>query len=135
MTTLPTGGINLSQNVEYRQFPSLTWHINKETNRINGEADRLDAVRQAVEIILNTERFRWQIYRPYSGVSWLDLLGQDPGFVGAELPRRIRDALTVDDRITGISSFSYMVDGDGMTVSFSVNSVYGSTGRIEVTLT
>lgn len=135
MAVLPIGGVTLSQGVRYRQQPSLTWKINKGTNRIEGNTDRLDAVRQAAEIILNTERFRWQIYRPYSGVSWMDLIGQESGFVGAELPRRIRDALTVDDRIIGISGFSYSANGNVMTVSFSVDSVYGSTGIMEVSLT
>lgn len=128
MATLPaTGSVDIAQGVEYRQLPSLTWGIDKETNRIYGTADRLEAVQQAVEIILNTERFRWQIYRPYSGVRLLDLVGQDPGFVGMELQRRIREALSMDDRVQSISDFSYTVNGDSMEVSFRVHTVYGVT--------
>mgnify|MGYP000538551263 CR=1 FL=1 len=33
------------------------------------------------KVILNVERFRWQIYRPYSGMEWSGLIGQDPGYV------------------------------------------------------
>ena len=93
------------------------------------------AVRQAVEIILNVERFRLQIYRPYSGMEWDGLIGQDPGYVGAELQRRVIDALTVDDRVTGISNYEYTVDGNSLHATFTVNTVYGSFDESqEVTL-
>ena len=45
----------------------------------------LAAVRQAVEIILSVERFRWQVYRPYSGMQWEGLIGQDPGVCGVRI--------------------------------------------------
>ena len=103
MATLPEGNGVISAGVEYRQLPSLTWSINKETNRIEGYADRLTAVAQAAEIIINTERFEWQIYRAFSGVRLDDLLGLESDFVAAELQRRIREALSMDNRISGIS--------------------------------
>lgn len=134
MATLPTGGIGLSDGVEYRQFPSRTWSINKETNRIDGYADRLSSVQQAAEIILNTTRFRWQIYKSFSGVRLHDLLGLESDFVGAELQRRIREALSMDDRIQGISNFSFSMDGDKMLANFRVNTVYGVTDPVEVTI-
>ena len=128
MPTLPDGGaVDLSQGVVFEQYPSLTWYIDKETQRIKGECDGLAAVRQAVEIILNIERFRWQIYSPYSGMQWEGLVGQDPGYVASELQRRITDALTMDDRVRGISSFSYTVEGDTLRASLTVNTVYGDT--------
>ena len=97
----------------------------------------LEAVRQAVEIILNTERFRWQIYLPYSGMMWNGLIGQDPGYVSSELQRRIKDALLMDDRVTGISDFQYTVNNSNiLSASLTVNTVYGDTQTtIEVTLT
>ena len=63
MPTLPTGG-SLANGVAFEQQPDETWAIDKTANRIVGTATGLEAVRQAVEIILNVERFRWQIYRP-----------------------------------------------------------------------
>lgn len=126
MAVLPESNINLSYGVEFVQQPSLTWYINKSTNRIQGEIDGAEAVAQAVDIILNVERFRWQIYSPNSGMEWDGLIGQDPGYVASELQRRITDALSVDDRIRGISDFSYSVSGNSLTASFTVNTVYGS---------
>ena len=82
---------------------------------------------QAVDVLLNVERFRWQIYRTYSGVQWEGLIGQDPGYVASELQRRITQALTMDDRVRGISNFSYSTNGNTLTASFTVNTVYGAT--------
>lgn len=135
MAVLPTSSINITGGVNFQNQPSLSWYINKETNRIEGTVDGQAAVRQAVEIILHVERFRWQIYRPYSGMEWDGLIGQDPGYVGAELQRRVIDALTVDDRVTGISDYDYTVDGSSLSAVFTVNTVYGSIAEsLEVPL-
>lgn len=126
MAVLPASPINLAGGVSFQSQPSLSWYIDKETNRITGTVDGLAAVRQAVEVILNVERYRWQIYQPYSGMEWNGLLGQDPGYVGSELQRRLIDALTVDDRVTGISDYDYTISGNTLAATFTVNTVYGS---------
>ncbi len=87
MPTLPTSSIDISAGVTFQQQPPGRGTSTGETRRIQGEVDGLAAVRQAVEIILNVERFRWQIYRPYPGCSG-GLIGQDPGYVASELQRR-----------------------------------------------
>lgn len=134
MATLPTGGINI-QNVTFESQPSLTWWRDPQTNRIVGQTDGQKAVKQAVEVMLSVERFRWQIYRPYFGVSWDGLIGNDPGYVAAELQRRIREAVMIDDRVTGISDYKYTVNGDSLTASVTVNTVFGSINQtVEVTL-
>ena len=136
MATLPQSTVNLSNGVEFVQQPSLTWYVNQETGRIQGEITGIEAVTQAVDIILNVERFRWQIYQPYSGTQWDNLLGQDPGYVASELQRRITAALTMDDRIRGISNFSYTASGNVLSASFTVNTVYGDTQTtVEVNVT
>lgn len=136
MAVLPdSGNINIASGVTFIQQPSLTWYINKQTNRIQGETDNLQAVQQAVEIILNVERFRWQIYSPNSGMQWDGLIGQNPGYVASEVQRRIQDALIVDERVLGISNFQYTMNGNAMTCSLTVNTVYGQTqNTVEVIL-
>lgn len=135
MAVLPQSTIDISNGVTIVQQPSLTWYINKDTNRIQGEIDGAASVAQAVDIILNVERFRWQIYSPNSGMEWEGLIGQNPGYVASELQRRIADALSVDDRIRGISDFDYSVSGNTLSASFTVNTVYGSTQTtVEVNL-
>ena len=135
MAVLPVSSVDITGGVNFQSQPSLSWNINKTTNRIEGTVDGQAAVRQAVEIILHVERFRWQIYKPYSGMEWEGLIGQDPAYVGAELQRRLVDALTVDDRVTGISNYKYTVDGNSLYATFTVDTVYGSFDESqEVTL-
>lgn len=135
MPTLPEGnGINI-QNVVFESQPDFTWWRDPDTNRIAGTADGHKAVAQAVEVMLLVERFRWQIYKPFFGMQWEGLLGQNPGYVAAELQRRIREAVAIDDRVTGISDFSYTLSGDTMTAQVTVNTVYGPLNQtVEVTL-
>ena len=94
MAVLPENtGVNLSNGVSFVQQPSKTWFINQDTQRIQGDVDGYQAVKQAVDIILHVERFRWQIYSPYSGMQWNGLIGQDPGYVGrAPAPHEGRPA-------------------------------------------
>lgn len=127
MAILPQSAVDLTNGVEFVQQPSQTWYINQETGRIQGEITGIEAVTQAIDIILNVDRFRWQIYRPYSGMQWDGLIGQEPGYVASELQRRITAALTMDDRIRGISDFSYTTSGNTISASFTVNTVYGDT--------
>ena len=135
MPTLSEGnGIDI-QNVVFESQPDLTWWRDPDTNRIAGTADGHKAVAQAVEVMLLVERFRWQIYKPFFGMQWEGLLGQNPGYVAAELQRRIREAVAIDDRVTGISGFSYTLSGDTMTAQVTVNTVYGPLNQtVEVTL-
>lgn len=122
---LPQSNIDVSGGVEFVSQPSLTWYINKETGRIQNTISGLAAVRQAVEIILNAERFRWQIFSPYSGVHLNDLLGLNFGYVALELQRRIKEALAQDDRILGITDYQCRQNDDSLLASFTVNSVFG----------
>lgn len=134
MATLPTGG-NLANSIQFAKQPDLTWNIDKKTNQITGTTTGLSAVQQAIEIILNVERFRWQIYQPYSGMQWEGLIGQDAGYVASELQRRISDALLMDDRVRGISDFAYSVNGDSLIASLTVNTIYGETqNTVEVNI-
>lgn len=126
MPITPAGGVDLSAGVQFQEQPSLTWWVDPETNRVQGTADGHRATAQAVEIMLNVERFRWQIYGPYFGMTWDNLIGQDPGYVASELQRRIKDALSVDRRVLGIRDFTYTVQARTLTASLTVQTVYGA---------
>ena len=125
MSATPTGGADLSAGVRFQEQPDLTFWADPETGRIQGTAEGLRAAAQAVEVMLRVERFRWQIYGPYFGVSWSGLTGQDPGYAASELQRRIRDALSADRRVLGIEDFSCTVSGRTMTAELTVRTVYG----------
>ena len=136
MAVLPANnGIKLSGPVQYEQQPGLTWRINREKGRIEGECDNWQAVRQAVEIILWTERFRWQIYTPYSGVQYDGLIGLDPGYVAAELKRRVRAALEMDSRVTGLTNYTYTFAEGILHAEFTVTTVFGDVQQsLEVSI-
>lgn len=135
MTTLPATNLGLSGGLQTQEQPSLTWYVNTDTGRIQGTTDGLTAVKQAIEIILNVDRFDWQIYSPYFGMQWSGLLGQNPGYVASEIQRRIKDAFSTDSRILGIENFTYSISGDTMTADFTVSTVYGQINQnVEVTL-
>ena len=85
----------------------------------------LEAVRQSVEIALNVERFQWQIYNTNFGNELEELVGDDADYIQSELPRMVDDALSVDDRVIDTADYVFSVNGDSMTVSFTVNTVYG----------
>lgn len=126
MAVLPVGGsLDLSGSVEYVSQPSKTWRIDPATHRLSGTCEGYEAVCQAVNIILNVERYRWQIFQSSSGMEWEGLLGQDAGFVAAELQRRVTEALMMDDRVTGIENFDYNVRGQTLSASFTVTTIYG----------
>ena len=136
MPTLPQSEIDLTRGVVFQDQPSLTWMADPVTHRLRGRGDNYEAVRQAVEIIVNVERFRWQIYSPNFGIELDGLIGSEPGFAASELQRRLTDAFLPDNRILGISDFSYTFQDPVLTASVTVNTVFGpvKTG-MEVALT
>ena len=120
----------LSMCIEEENHPTLTFRaVVDETlaignirfrNRINGLLDDLDAVEQAVYLILGTERYKFPIYSWDYGVELADLFGKPMPFVMAELPERIKEALTVDERISNVTDFEFTQNGKKLEVSFTV---------------
>jgi len=123
---IPAGGSIDSQNIDTVELPSRTWRLDFERGRVTGMIEGLEAVRQAVFKILQTERFRYLIYDADYGVELASLVGRDPVFVQSELRRRIAEALTQDDRIDSVTDFQIDITGDTATVRFTVVSTFGS---------
>jgi hypothetical protein len=102
-------------------------------NRISGYTDGIDAVLQAVYLILSTERYKHIIYSWDYGVELLDLYGKPIPYVIAELPRRIKEALTQDNRITDVVNFEFDKQGKALHTKFTVVSNVGNiTAEMEV---
>ena len=95
-------------------------------NQIAGMADGLEAMRQTVQNILQTERYDYQIYSTNYGVEFNDLVGADPDYIKAALPARIEEALSVDDRILSVDDFTFDFSGDKAVVTCNVQTVYGT---------
>ena len=132
---LPQSNIDLSRGVVFQDQPSLTWIADPVTNRLRGRGDNWEAVRQAVEIIVNVERFKWQIYTPNFGTDYGGLLGTDPGYAASELRRRLEDAFLPDNRILGIKDYAYTFRDVSLTVTFTALTVFGDVpGSMEAAL-
>lgn len=111
--------LEVSEEIE----PSKTYKITN--NQIQGYVDGLEALRQAIYKILNTERYEYPIYSFSYGVELEDLIGKDPIYVQIELKRRISECLLQDDRAISITNFQTNVNGDEIECSFDVQSIYG----------
>ena len=122
MATLPEG-VGLDSVLTYVDQPTKTFLIDWNSHQISGFADGLEAV----EIILQNERFRWQIYTADFGSELEELVGEDYDFIISELPRRIRDAFSRDSRILSADNFVFS-DGSGgkLVCSFDVHTVFGT---------
>ena len=93
----------------------------------------MKTVRQAVEVILHVERYKWQIYTPNFGTDYDGLLGTDPGYAASELRRRLEDAFLPDNRTLGLEDFQWHFNGVSLTAAFTVRTVFGDVpGSMEV---
>lgn len=95
-------------------------------DRLGGYVDDIDAVIQAVYLILSTERYEFLIYSWDYGVELVDLFGQPMRYVIAELPMRIKEALIMDDRINDVVDFKFEPHGKTLHVSFTIVSKVGN---------
>lgn len=118
---------DLLSSIEIETIPSKDYKMNIKDNIINGYVDEIEAIRQTVYKILNTERYEYTIYSWNYGIELSDLIGEPVGYVCAELERRITEALTQDDRINSVDNFEFDYSEKNIVkVSFNVNTIYGS---------
>lgn len=89
-------------------------------HRINGLVDGIESLTQAIYCILSTERYKYIIYSWDYGVELVDLIGKPIPYVMAELPRRIKEALLVDNRITDVVNFEFERNGKSLHTTFTV---------------
>ncbi|MFD2704624.1 DUF2634 domain-containing protein [Salibacterium lacus] len=109
---------------ETRQ-PSKTWRLDFETGEIGRYIDGERAIRQYVRKTLMTERFRYAIYSAAYGSELETLIGANvtDNLKNEEIPRLVREALVVDDRIADVTNFEVTRDKDAVFVSFDVITV------------
>ena len=125
MATLPEV-IGFDTDIVIASQPSKTWIIDRSTMQVACMDDGLEAVRQAVEIALDVERFRWTIYSANFGSELDELVGQDEALITAEIPRLVEGALSQDDRIVQVDGYTFTRTGPAsMHVTFTVHTVYG----------
>ena len=93
-----------------------------------GYVDGIEALIQTMFIILSTERYKFPIYSFDFGVELVDLFGKPIPFAMAELPRRVTEALTQDNRIYGCTDFYFEPNRTTLFMRFTVKTIYGNVG-------
>ena len=120
--------IPIGEELEVVEEPSYTWKIDFKNKRIVSFIDEIEAMKQAIYLILNTERYKHEIYDWNYGVELSDLFGKDKAYVYSELKRRIREALIVDNRIIDVTNFEFeSIDRNTILAKFTVHTVFGDT--------
>lgn len=122
---LPDMEDGLVRNYAVTKQPSRTYRMDLNEERIAGYTDQLEAVRQMVYCILNTERYENLIYSWNYGMELKDLYGKPIPYIKSELKRRIKEALIQDDRILDVNSFDFKHRGGTLTVRFMVETDCG----------
>lgn len=103
--------------------PSKTWQI--KDGHIEGYIDGKEAVAQAIDLMLSTERFQYDTLSADYGVETIDLIGQRREFIQGDMERRIRECLAEDDRITDITDFALAFEGETANISFTATTQFG----------
>ena len=96
---IPSVQDDLQEDFDIITQPTKTYKLDIEKNIIVGYCDGIEALKQAIYKILNTERYDYLIYSWNYGVEIKNLIGEETTLVITELERIIKEALMQDDRI------------------------------------
>lgn len=123
---IPSKNTALTTELNVVTQPSGQHRMDLDRNRILGTCDGLEAVKQTIFKILNTERYKHLIYSWNYGIELMDLFGQSPMYACPEIERRVKEALLQDDRITGVDNFEFDTSTKGVvSVTFTVRTLFG----------
>ncbi len=123
---IPFADEDLQPDFETVQQPSKTYKMHLEEKRISGLLDGREAMKQAIYKILNTELYDYLIYSWSYGAEMVELLGQPVPYVYSDIKRKITEALSRDDRITGVGDFSFSRGKGKVTAKFTVTTTEGN---------
>lgn len=108
-----------------QEQPSRTFGFDMARGRVNGYADRQEAMKQAIYLILFTERYTYPIYSWNYGVELADLFGKPTTYALPEIKRRITEALLMDDRIKSVDGWLFSVNRQKVHATFTAHTVFG----------
>lgn len=117
---IPKNENDLKNDFKIKEYASKTYYLDIEKNRMVGKCDDVTALKQAIYMILNTERFEYLIYSWNYGVEFKELIGENETYVIPELERVIKEALLQDDRIIDVNNFEFKTEKNSVMVTFTV---------------
>lgn len=114
------------KNVQVVTLPSLTYQV--VNGRIIGKIDGKDAMLQAIDKIVKTERFVFNIYSDQYGNDFAELIGKEMPYVKAELTRMFDEAFKADDRIDSVTVNSIkQTSQNKILVNLTVETMFGNS--------
>lgn len=126
---IPNSQDYLAENESSTNFevqPTRTYRIDPINKRIIGLIDGRDAVLQFIKKVMSTDKYAFEIYDWNYGNELIKLIGYSYDYVVTRIPNIFREALLVDDRITGVRDFTFQKSNiDAVTVSCVIDTVYG----------
>lgn len=122
---IPASGSLGKQHLAFGRLPSKTFALHPNQETLVGHVQELEAVRQAIYVILNVERYAYLIHSWNIGVELADLMGRPVSFCLPEIKRRIAEALLQDDRITEVGGFAFAPTKGKVHVTFLVSTIFG----------
>lgn len=127
--------IGIDQVQEKEENPTKTYKMDFETGRIIGTVDGKEAITQAIIKAFKTPRFKCLIYDSDYGCELQDVIrDKEAGesylsTVGEEL---LKDALSTDERVLGVSDFKIEFGGDEVYISCTIETIFGEIDFKEV---
>lgn len=103
--------------------PTKTYKI--KDGRIVGFIDEIEALKQSIELILCIERYEYLIYSWNYGSELKGLIAKDKDIAESEFKRRVKEALSQDDRIKDVDNFIFEYEEDSVLAGFTIFSIYG----------
>lgn len=126
MSLTPVDNLGNDIEIEIQEDATETYKLNMENDRVIGYTDELEAMKQAIYKIINTERYDYLIYSWNYGIELNDLFGEPIPYVYSEIKRRIIEALTQDTRIESVDAFSFeQIKRGEVFVKFTAHTNYG----------
>lgn len=117
---------DLIQDYDIAGQVTRTYRLSFDGKNSAGMLDGCEAMKQAIYLILNTERYRYEMYSWDYGVELEELIGdQNSDTLQVNVRNAITDALMQDDRITEVSDFEFKRERERISVIFNVSTTEG----------
>ncbi len=115
-----------TSNAEFASYSSNEWRVDFDTGNIGEPETSLAVMAQDIRFSLETERYKYPIMGANFGATFDDLIGSDYNYIQSEIVRRIRDALSIDDRVVSVGDFEFKQGANSdITVSCVVSTTHG----------
>ncbi|MCL0330620.1 DUF2634 domain-containing protein [Apilactobacillus xinyiensis] len=116
---------NIEGDVDEVTSPSLTYLV--KDGRIIQMTDEHEAMVQAIDKILRTERFVYSIYSENYGNDIPDLVNKDIDYIKVEIERMVDEALLADDRVVSTTvEVVVQTSRDSVLIVGSAETIFGN---------